>query len=165
MTQRVGEAIQKWFHLLRVLCTHFYFNLDFAPLYPTGLWYYNEQQKQHFQQHYRLSVRLIYSYITRTKTINSNIFLTRFVKTWVFNDLFLHPVIYDRLQQPYIEKNLLLHSSSTFSKRRRGQSVAKWQNVTWRKRVQKMPFYAGHTFWMALKGCLRKWFMGCPFKF
>ena len=50
MTQGVGEAIQKWFHLLKILCTNFCFNLVFAPLYPIGPWYYNEQQKQHFQE-------------------------------------------------------------------------------------------------------------------
>ena len=50
VTQGVGEAIQKWFHLLKILCIHFCFNLVFVPLYPMGLWYYNKQQKQHFQE-------------------------------------------------------------------------------------------------------------------
>ena len=50
VTQGVGEAIQKWFHLLKILCTHFCFNLVFVPLYHMGMWYYNEQQKQLFQE-------------------------------------------------------------------------------------------------------------------
>ena len=50
VAQGVGEATQKWFHLLKIFCTHFCFNLVFVPLYPRELWYYNEQQKQHFQE-------------------------------------------------------------------------------------------------------------------
>ena len=50
VTQWVGEEFQKWFHLHKILYTHFYFNFDFVLLYLMGVWYYNEQQKQHFQE-------------------------------------------------------------------------------------------------------------------
>ena len=62
-----------------------------------------------------LSVRLISSYITSSKPLNSTILLIRFVNTWVFmckNEfriIFLPPLICDRLQQPYIEKTLLFY--------------------------------------------------------
>ena len=64
----------------------------------------------------------------------------------------------------YSFRSSVLYSSSIFCKRYRGQSVAKWQSVTWGRCTQKMPF-CERPFWMASKGCLRKWFMVCPFKF
>ena len=45
-----SDTGQFWFHLLKILCTHFCFNLVFAPLYHMRLWYYNYQQKQHLQE-------------------------------------------------------------------------------------------------------------------